>query len=41
MPQRRRSFHLLPLEAHRAFKRLVHRTDAQAHRISGKRFNAL
>lgn len=37
MPQRRRSFHLLPLPAHRSFRRLVHRTEAQAHRIAGKR----
>ncbi len=41
MPQRRRSFHLLPLKAHRGFKRLVQRTDMQAHRIAGKRYEAL
>ena len=41
MPQRRRSFHLLPLAAHRSFRRLVHRTEVQAHRIAGKRMNAV
>lgn len=41
LPQRRRSFHLLPLPAHRAFRRLVHRADVEAHRIAGKRFEAL
>ncbi|RST87412.1 phosphatase PAP2 family protein [Aquibium carbonis] len=41
LPQRRRSFHLLPLDAHRRFRRFVHRTEAQAHRLSGKRFDGL
>jgi undecaprenyl-diphosphatase len=41
LPKRRRSFHLLPLEAHRAFRRLVHSADVEAHRIAGKRFGSL
>ena len=41
LPQRRRSFHLLPLPAYRAFRRLVRRADAQVHRIAGKRHDAL
>ncbi|WP_187968426.1 phosphatase PAP2 family protein [Aquibium microcysteis] len=39
LPLRRRSFHLLPLAAHRAFRHIVHRTEMQAHRIAGKRYD--
>ncbi len=41
LPRRRRSFHLLPLPAHRAFKRLVRRAEVEAHRIAGKRHGAV
>lgn len=41
MPQRRRSFHLLPLPAHRAFRQVVHRAEVQAHRLAGKRHGAI
>ena len=40
LPQRRRSFHLLPLAAHRAFRRFIHGTEVEAHRIVGKRMGA-
>lgn len=39
LPQRRRSFHLLPLPAHRAFRQIVQRTEAQVHRLAGKRYD--
>jgi undecaprenyl-diphosphatase len=41
MPERRRSFHLLPLDAHRAFRRMIQRADEKAHRIAGKRHGAI